>query len=192
MFYRVKTKSGRLVSVEEYGRLAEVHDSRQVFNALVVEVKKEGAIDWLTGLSGVERFSVLLQMGAQTAEERGEQLAVAAFDIMGLKGYNEHHGRNRGNDLLRLIADLLRKYFGAEACARFAEDHFYAFAPEAELGNKVEALFAELAGMRQIPTLPIRAGAYACAPGDDVASVALDRARVGEHVPSRSRDAFRS
>ena len=178
VYYRVKTKSGRLINVEEYGRLAEGQGPRQVFNALVVEVKKEGAIDWLTGLSGAERFNVLLRMGAQTAEERGEQLAVAAFDIMGLKGYNEHHGRSCGNELLLLIADLLRKYFGAEACARFAEDHFYAFAPEAELGNKVEALFAELASVRQIPTLPVRAGAYVCVPGDDVSSVAIDRARI--------------
>lgn len=178
VYYRTKAKSGRLVNVENFGRLIGGKGDERVFYAFVMELSREGIIDWLTGLPGVERFFELLRMGAQTARERDVQLAVVAFDLTGMKEYNAHHGRESGNRLLRFVADLLRKHFGAEACARFAEDHFYAFAPEAELGERMEALFVDYAGVREMPTIPIRAGAYACAPEDDVVAVAMDRARI--------------
>lgn len=137
-----------------------------------------GSADWLTGLPDIDKFYERAKDGVRDAAAHGTRLAIAAFDLMGMRPYNARYGHERGDVLLRLFSDLLKVHFGAEACAHFAEDHFCAFALEDELASKANALFVDFASYREMRTLPIRAGAYVCDPEDDIAAVAMERARI--------------
>ena len=179
VYYRIKTKTGRLVTVVEYGIL--VNDSsygRPIFEVFVARVSPESAVDWLTGLSGMARFHELSRLGASMLASVGQRVVAMAFDIMGMQSFNTLFGREEGDRLICCLADALRKNFGGEACSRFGEDHFYAFAPEKDILQKVKALFADFAAadFRRVP--PVRVGLYLCEEEDDIVNVGFDRAKT--------------
>lgn len=179
VYYRVRTKTGRVATVSEYGRLIDgAKDGRPVFYALIAEVTPEVSVDWLTGLPGMRRFHELARMGSQALFNFGERPIVLALDIMGMKDYNTRYGRDAGDKLLRAFADVLRRHFGSEAASRFAEDHFYAYSTDRGIEERVEAVFADLRALDIERVPPVRAGAYACDPHDDVVTVGFDRAKA--------------
>ncbi|MDO4798321.1 MAG: EAL domain-containing protein [Coriobacteriales bacterium] len=179
VYYRARTKTGRVVTLSEYGKLIEnARNGRSVFYSLIAEVTPEASVDWLTGLPGMRRFHRLARMGSQALFNFGEQPVVVALDIMGMKSYNVRYGRDAGDRLLLAFADVLRRHFGSEAASRFAEDHFYAYATAEGVEQRVMAAFDDFAslGIERVP--PVRAGLYACDPTDDIVSVGFDRAKV--------------
>ena len=181
IYYRIKTKSGKLVNVDGYGRLIEEYDgpgSRPVFYVFIMKIEQGGSVDWLTGLPDMARFLKLVQLEVDALFERGEQPAVLALDLIGLKAYNMKYGRDAGDRLLQAFAEVLRRHFGGETCSRFAEDHFYAFTSSKMLRQQVDGLFGDFKTHPDMPTLPIRAGVYVLDPDDDVAADAVDRAKI--------------
>ena len=178
VYYRVKTATGKLVSVDDYGRVTTARrNDRPVYHVFVIEMTDGGAIDWLTGLPGMAHFHDLVRMGAKSIRLRGERPVALAFDLTGLKAFNTHHGREKGNVMLRTFAAVLRSHFGREACSRFSEDHFYAFASERDLEKTIKSVFADFKKATLGDTLPVRAGVYVCEDSDDVIAVGLDRAK---------------
>lgn len=179
--YRIRTKRGKLVNVIAYGRLVRREGGlRPYYNVFMTEMKQSDSVDWLTGLPSMERFCDLARMGADTILARGDNPVIIAFDLMGLKGYNAKYGRDKGDLLIRMFADCLRKHFGSEGCSRFSEDHFYAFSDDKGLSQKLEELFDDFAHYDKsvARTLPVRAGVYPCDPDDDIVAVGLDRAKM--------------
>ena len=86
VYYRIRTKTGRLITVVDYSRLE--HDSsygRPFFEAFVARVSKESAVDWLTGLSGMVRFHELARLGASHMASLGQRVVAVALDITGMK-----------------------------------------------------------------------------------------------------------
>ncbi len=138
---------------------------------------RQGSIDWLTGLPNMADFLGFAKQASSALEARDERLTILALDLIGLKTYNARYGRSTGDDLLKLFAHLLGDRFGVDACARFGEDHFYAFAAETDVPFMLESLFADLERSQEIKTLPVRVGAYALDKGEDPEAVGLDRAR---------------
>ena len=56
--------------------------------------------------------------------EENRTAALLYFDVRGLRSYNSQYGYTRGDDLLRLIADVLKDEFPRAMIARGADDHF--------------------------------------------------------------------
>ena len=187
VYYRIRTKSGRLVTVVDYGRLIEESEyGRPIFEVFVARVAPESAVDWLTGLSGMDRFHALARMGASLLAGAGQRPVAMAFDVMGMKGFNTRYGRKEGDRLLCAFADALRAELGGEACSRVGEDHFYAFAAEDGVEKKVEGIFSRfaLADFERVP--PVRAGLYLCDEQDDIVEVGFDRARTACDLDRRT------
>lgn len=179
VYYRIKTRSGKLVTVADYGRL--VNDSsygRPVFEVFVARVSPESYVDWLTGLSGMVRFHELARMGASMLANLGQRIVAISLDIMGMKAFNTRYGRQEGDRLIRALANAMRAQLGGEACSRFGEDHFYAFAPEQGIEKKITALFSDFASADFERVPPLRVGLYACDEQDDIVSVGFDRAKT--------------
>ncbi len=179
VYHRIQTKTGKLVTVVDYGRLVDESEyGRPIFELFVARVAPESAVDWLTGLSGMDRFHALARMGTSLLASAGQRTVAMAFDIMGMKSFNTRYGRTEGDRLLQAFADSLRSEFGGEACSRVGEDHFYAYAPEAGILQKVQSLFAGFAeaDFERVP--PVRAGLYLCVEQDDIVEVGFDRART--------------
>jgi diguanylate cyclase (GGDEF)-like protein len=125
----------------------------------------------------MERFHALARQ-AQETHDVGGRLTAVALDLMGMKSYNVQHGRAEGDQLLRMLADALRRTFGELRCSRYAEDHFYAFCSEEGVELRLANLFDDYTGgnKRHIP--PLRVGLYACEADDDVVEVGFDRAKI--------------
>ena len=139
---------------------------------------RNASSDSLTGLPDMTGFLSLAEQALPVFEMRGERMTILALDLIGLKIYNARYSRKTGDDLLRLFARLLEDRFGKNTCARFGEDHFYAFAAETDASRLLDNLFADLEQVYEIKTLPVRAGAYALDKGEDIEAVGVDRARI--------------
>ena len=153
-YHIMKEINGRLIEETKYGR--------PIFEMFVVRATPDGAVDWLTGLSGMARFHALSRMHASTLANAGQRIVAMAFDIMGMKSLNTRYGREEGDRLLCALANALRAEFGGEACSRFGEDHFYAFAPEKDVTQKVKNVFVRFASADFERVPPVRAGLYLC------------------------------
>ena len=99
------------------------------------------------------------------------------FDISGLKFFNHHYGFSEGDQLIRALSLLLRKYFGAENCGRFGEDHFAAFTEGENITERLDSFFAEWKLANHQNTLPLRVGIYEDTFEHVSSSVACDRAK---------------
>ena len=179
VYYRIKTKTGKIVSVADYGRLVSDSDyGRPIFEVFIIRETPESTVDWLTGLPGMARFHELAHLGVDALSDQGQNTIAIAFDIMGMKSFNTRYGRAEGDRLLYALADALRTQFGGEACSRFGEDHFYAIAPDEDVESKVKAVFSDFAqsDFERVP--PVRAGLYRCDEQDDIVAVGFDRARA--------------
>ena len=133
--------------------------------------------DPITGLPAMARFHEFAREGAKSLVETGHRPAAVAFNLVGMKDYNTQHGRDGGDELLRSFADVLKKHFGDQACSRFAEDNFYAFASEEKVSEAIGAVFDDFENASEGYTLPVRAGVYVCADEDDIVAIGFDRAR---------------
>ena len=177
--YRIQTKSGRLISVEDFGRLEQSPDGgRPVFYVFVSEMRQRGPVDWLTGLPSVEHFHKMATMGSDLIGSRGSRPVAIALDLIGMRAFNAKHGRDTGDWLICLFAEVLREHFGSDACSRYADGHFFAFAPEEGLDEKLDALLGDYKERTGEKTTPVKIGAYACAPEDDINTVGFSRAMV--------------
>lgn len=177
VYYHIMSKSGRLISIDDYGRLIEQEGERPVFYVFLAEVDRQEARDWLTGLPELPHFKHLAALETLGSHGADQGPAILVFDLMGMKNYNATYGRSGGDVLLRGFADVLRKHFNAEACCRHAGDRFFAFVPSEGVNDKIESVFRDFAESGIEGVLPVMAGACLFCPGDDVSTV-LDRARL--------------
>jgi diguanylate cyclase (GGDEF)-like protein len=81
--------------------------------------------DAVTGLYNRKGFADRAAQLCAEAAERGENLAVISFQIHRFKTINDQHGYDTGDQLLKIIADLLSSELGPQAViARLGSDEF--------------------------------------------------------------------
>ncbi|MDO4807100.1 MAG: EAL domain-containing protein [Coriobacteriales bacterium] len=178
-YLRVITRQRRIINVAVHGTcILQEGSHRAVCNAFVVELMRFRTVDWLTGLPTMDRFYQLASVRSHVYESQHLRTVAVAFDLTGFKNYNDRFGRKRGDETLRVFAGLLSEAFGREACSHFDGDHFYAIGESTTVEGIVQKLLAEYDRARLGMRPPVRAGLYACAPGDDIAKVGFDRAKI--------------
>lgn len=134
--------------------------------------------DILTGLPNMTYFFELASAGRDAMLRDGKDPVLLFVDFSGMKYYNENHGFQEGDRLLRAAADVLIKHFSNENCSRLGQDHFAAFTDEAGLEEKLEAIISEVPKLNNQKSLPVRIGIcrYRTDPVD--VSGACDRAKI--------------
>ena len=178
-YLRVRTPHGRVTNVAVHGKYVPHADSsRAVCNAFIVELMRNRTVDWLTGLPTMDRFYQLAGAQFHAYTQRGMTPVAAAFNLTGFKNYNDRYGRIRGDELIRLFAQLLSNAFGRDACAHFDGDHFYAIGEAATVEDVVLDLLANYERESLDTRPPVRVGLYACEPDDDISAVGFDRAKT--------------
>lgn len=177
VFYHITSKSGRIISIDDYGRLVKSENERPIFYVFLAEVDRQEAHDWLTGLPELAHFKHLAALETLSLRSGDPYPNILVFDLMGMKSFNAMYGREAGDVMLRAFADILRTHFGSDACCRHAGDRFFAFAPGEGTTTKVQNVFDDFANSGIEGVLPVMAGACTFIPGDDVSTV-LDRARL--------------
>lgn len=134
--------------------------------------------DYMTGLPNMSYFYELADAGRKRMRKEGSSCAILFFDLTGLKQYNRRYGFSEGNRLICDVAAILAKNFSSENCARFAQDHFAAFAPEEGLAERLKELMAECADANDGKSLPIRIGVYPDRIENVEIGMACDRAKL--------------
>jgi diguanylate cyclase (GGDEF)-like protein len=94
-------------------------------------------VDDLTGLYNRRGFFTLGEQTLSLMRRKGRELVVVFADLDGLKRVNDTYGHERGDDLIRRAASLLRSTFrDSDIVARIGGDEFAVVANETEQGSE--------------------------------------------------------
>lgn len=92
--------------------------------------RQEAMTDALTGLSNRKMFDFALREHAMEAMETGEPLSVLLLDIDHFKAFNDTYGHNVGDQVLKLLATVLRHTCkGQDTPARYGGEEFGVILP---------------------------------------------------------------
>jgi diguanylate cyclase (GGDEF)-like protein len=121
------------------------------------KLQSYAASDGLTGLYNRRRFDETCDRELTRSKRYNQQLAVVMFDLRHLKEVNDQYGHPKGDDVLRLAANNLRKTLRASDFAfRIGGDEFALLLPQtdpeqaATLCRRVRANFETEAAPLQI------------------------------------------
>ena len=144
--------------------------------------------DYMTGLPNMTYFYELAEAGLKSMQEKDIDSAVLFFDLTGLKHFNQEYGFAEGDRLLCSVASILAKHFSNENCARFAQDHFAAFASTLNLEETLDAIIEECASCNEGRNLPLRIGIYNTSIESVEIGTACDRAKMAADVKKNRRN----
>ena len=158
-----------------------LRNSHERSNTLELENKdikiRRDLFDGLTGLPNMAHFTDLAKIGRASMVGRKEPFCVLSFDFLGMKSFNLKYGLKEGDALLKEFAGLLSHTFSPLCCARFGEDHFYAFGMTKDIEATLSRLFEETKKINHGNSLPVKVGIYRCKDNEDNALDAFDKAK---------------
>ncbi len=149
--------------------------------ATVAKVRRESEIDPLTQVANRKFLDQALEEAVDWAERTGDPLSLIMTDLDHFKRFNDTYGHQAGDDLLRLVARVLR---GAvrdhDIVARYGGEEFCLVLPQANLSVAagIAARLRSNVANRQI----VRRKS-----GDKLGGITLSLG-VAAHIPSRSVD----
>jgi diguanylate cyclase (GGDEF)-like protein len=102
-------------------------------------VSEQAVTDELTGLSNNRRFRELIDKEAERARRFGHDLSLVVLDIDDFKQVNDTHGHLQGDEVLRMVAQVLRDQArGVDEPARYGGEEFVIALPETALRGALE------------------------------------------------------
>ena len=94
------------------------------------EVTRVASTDPLTGLLNRRYFDWRLEAELQRVRRNGDQLALLMIDLDNFKSINDVHGHIYGDQVLRCVADRLRRVVRIfDVCTRYGGDEFAVLMP---------------------------------------------------------------
>ena len=198
--YRIRTKSGDIRFIEDFGHLLHSINGKSYFYVYIVDVdqneyfntsrnsfaeaellSRNKETDKLTGLFTMSFFYHIVQNMMSSPEGRRKDVSFIYFDIPNFKLYNERLGFKMGDELLCNLAKNIKDTFNGATVARFSDDHFMVCATGSkdEILSKVELVFKKMLLSEDVnKKVRIKAGIYFL---DDVRAevgLACDHARL--------------
>jgi diguanylate cyclase (GGDEF)-like protein len=94
------------------------------------QLEEMSRTDALTGLLSVRHLQENLTRTLRTCQRRSEPVVIAYLDIDDFKQINDSQGHQRGDEILRIVGDCIRKVSRAEDCCfRYGGDEFCLILP---------------------------------------------------------------
>nr|WP_051527266.1 EAL domain-containing protein [[Eubacterium] cellulosolvens] len=163
--YRIRTKTGKIKYIEDFGRLVHLEEVGDVYYVFVSDrdIKYMSYdIDRLTGLPGQRRFLAYAETALRNydRQEADSNVAFLYINISKFKIFNVRFGMSAGDLLLQDIAALLRETFSDGYTARFADDHFAVYVEKGNLEQKIQCLNEALDHLRNETKIRAKIGIY--------------------------------
>jgi diguanylate cyclase len=100
----------------------------------VANARREANTDSLTGIANRRRFEDELRRAAEQAEVRREPMSLLIADIDHFKAFNDAHGHQLGDQVLKEVAHVLtRSIKGRDLAARYGGEEFAVILPQTGL-----------------------------------------------------------
>lgn len=133
---------GRVCSVVGIGRdISERKHAERMLAAKERELERLAFTDTLTGLANRATFSQRLRNDIAGAMASGNRVALLTLDIDRFKSVNDSMGHGIGDELLREVADRLRRVVAPTAwLGRLGGDEFAIIVPMVGGGEEIDAL----------------------------------------------------
>lgn len=105
----------------------------------LASAQRDAHTDALTGIGNRKHFDRALVLAAQEALEAGEPLALLLIDIDHFKRFNDAHGHQIGDQVLRVVAQsLTRSIKGRDVATRYGGEEFALILPRTDAGGARE------------------------------------------------------
>lgn len=145
---RVAVSAGEQLS----DRLNEAVTEVATLKKQLEQSRREAMVDTLTGLSNRKAFDELLSKVAGEADENGLEISILFCDLDMFSSINQKHGQLVGDQVLRMVADTLKKGLkGRDLVARYGGEEFAILMLNTSLQNArmvAENLRREIASKR--------------------------------------------
>ena len=139
---------------------------------------KSTAVDQLTGLPNMRAFETRARNIIDSIADDDKVVTFIYFDLENFKAYNEDHGYQEGDDLLRDVAKILREAFPRRLVSRFADDRFVVMSYSDEYESRLAQTFNKTFDLHGRLGMPLKAGVYLYLDRSEDIGVACDRARA--------------
>lgn len=117
-------------------RLAESANEIVVLQRSVENIQAEAMKDFLTGIANRSTFDKSIQTKIAEANRTGEPLALILADIDHFKQFNDKWGHQTGDQVLRLVAEVMdANVKGQDILARYGGEEFAIILPDTTLEN---------------------------------------------------------
>lgn len=148
---------------ESTQQLKEANEELERRYQELVDARHQAATDGLTGLHNHRSLQETLTREVDRSVRYGRSVAVLMMDIDGFKLFNDTHGHQAGDVVLRRVAEVLTKTFRAsDFVGRYGGDEFMAILPETGresamsiAGRILEAFSYERVQTRQGGEIPL-------------------------------------
>ncbi len=98
----------------------------------------ENYTDELTGLTTRKRFDQILDLELEQAEETDEPMCLLLTDIDHFKSFNDSHGHQTGDQVLRLVGHTIKTNVkGRDCAARYGGEEFAIVLPKTKLDSAI-------------------------------------------------------
>ncbi len=127
----------------EYNKLLEkrLADSKSQIDELQMNLeltRVESFTDELTGLTNRKRFDQSIELEMSEAEESADPLCLMMLDIDHFKSFNDTHGHQTGDQVIRLVAHTLKTNVkGRDCAARYGGEEFAIILPKTKLSAAI-------------------------------------------------------
>lgn len=112
------------------GDLAEQNQMIDDLNERLAEAQQEASSDHLTSIPNRRGFDTSLARFFRSPKHVGKG-ALAVIDIDHFKSFNDRHGHNVGDQVLKLVAETIKKSVrGTDIVARYGGEEFSVYMPE--------------------------------------------------------------
>ncbi len=120
------------------GKLETSSQEIQSLKTHLEDVQKEALTDGLTDIANRKHFDMVLQSESEAAVARGAPLALVLIDIDHFKNFNDTHGHQTGDHVLKFVGAMLKKAVKAsDLPARYGGEEFALILPNTDLAAAV-------------------------------------------------------